>query len=183
MRRQNSQTVARGPSPLAVAVGAALVLVAAALAMQRCGFNLASHEGRAVAIDGDSLRLNSVELRLKGIDAPEYRQVCLDGQGREYACGRLARRALAALVEGQGLRCAETGWDRFGRALAICRTPDGRDIAAEMVRQGMAVAFGDFDAIEAEARMARRGIWAGSFERPSEWRRRHPREDGLTDRR
>jgi endonuclease YncB( thermonuclease family) len=40
----------------------------------------------------------------------------------------------------------------------------------------MAVAFGEFDAIESEAKAARRGIWAGSFQRPSEWRRDHPRE-------
>jgi endonuclease YncB( thermonuclease family) len=153
------------------------LLVAVALLMQRFGFNMASHEGRALAIDGDSLRLNNVELRLKGIDAPEYRQTCKDSNGQDYPCGRLARRALAELVQEHDVACAETGKDRYGRGLAICRNRDsGQDIAADMVRQGMAVAFGDFDALEAEAKAARRGIWSGSFQRPSEWRREHPRE-------
>jgi len=34
-------------------------------------------------IDGDSLRTGSEEIRLVGIDAPELRQTCRDGQGRE----------------------------------------------------------------------------------------------------
>jgi endonuclease YncB( thermonuclease family) len=160
-----------------VAVGAAALLVAAAFLMQRFGINMASHEGRALAIDGDSLRLNNVELRLKGIDAPEYRQSCQSADGRDYPCGRIARRALANLLQEHDVSCAQTGKDRYGRGLAICRSADaGKDIAAELVRQGMAVAYGDFDRLEAEARAARRGIWAGGFERPEEWRRRHPQE-------
>ncbi|MGL4728512.1 MAG: thermonuclease family protein [Bosea sp. (in: a-proteobacteria)] len=178
MHWRNSQASRRSASGLRVALGTAAVLVAAALIMQRCGFNLASHEGRAIAVDGDSLRLNNVELRLKGIDAPEYRQTCRDDKGQDYPCGRFARRALAALVQEHDVACAETGKDRYGRGLAICRNlSNDKDIAAEMVRQGMAVAFGDFDALEAEARAARKGLWAGSFERPSEWRRRNPRDD------
>jgi endonuclease YncB( thermonuclease family) len=160
-----------------VAPGTAAVLVAVALLMQRFGIGMASHEGRALAIDGDSLRLNNVELRLKGIDAPEYRQSCKDAQGQDYPCGRIARRALAELVQEHDVSCAETGKDRYGRSLAICRSREaGQDIAAEMVRQGMAVAYGDFDALESQAKAARRGLWAGSFQRPSEWRRDHPRE-------
>jgi endonuclease YncB( thermonuclease family) len=160
-----------------VALGAAALLVAVALLMQRFGFNMASHEGRALAIDGDSLRLNNVELRLKGIDAPEYRQMCKDSKGQDYPCGRIARRALAELVQEHDVACAETGKDRYGRSLAICRLKgEDTDIAAEMVRQGMAVAFGDFDMLETQAKAAKRGIWAGSFQRPSEWRREHPRE-------
>jgi endonuclease YncB( thermonuclease family) len=178
MRWQKSRASRGSKSGLRVALGAAALLLAVALVMQHFGVNLATHEGRAVAIDGDSLRLNNVELRLKGIDAPEYRQTCRDQNGKDYPCGRLARRALAALVQEHDVACAETGKDRYGRGLALCRIRDHNiDIAAEMVRQGMAVAFGDFDALESEAKSARRGIWAGSFERPVEWRKRHPRED------
>jgi endonuclease YncB( thermonuclease family) len=176
MRTRNFERTRRG-SGLIVAIGTAALLVAVALLMQRLGVNLATHEGRALAIDGDSLRLNNVELRLKGIDAPEYRQNCKDAQGEEYPCGRLARRALAALLQEHDVTCAETGRDRYGRSLAICRSRDAdRDIAAEMVRQGMAVAYGDFDLLEVQAKAGRRGIWAGSFQRPAEWRREHPRE-------
>jgi len=44
-----------------------------------------------------------------------------------------------------------------------------------LVRQGWAVAFGNsplYASAEAEARKAKRGIWAGTFERPSQWRER-----------
>ena len=34
-----------------------------------------------------------------------------------------------------------------------------------------------YAAAEAEARGAKRGIWRGTFERPSEWRQAHPRSD------
>jgi len=47
-------------------------------------------------IDGDSLRTGSEEIRLVGIDAPELRQTCRDGQDREWSCGRAAKARLAA---------------------------------------------------------------------------------------
>src|SRR5262245_59324026 len=51
---------------------------------------------RVHVIDGDSLRTGSEEIRLVGIDAPELRQTCRDGQDREWSCGRAAKARLAA---------------------------------------------------------------------------------------
>lgn len=132
--------------------------------------------GTGFAIDGDSLRIGDRELRLKGIDAPEYRQTCQSGAG-EVACGRDARRALAALLERSALRCRLLGRDRYRRELAVCRVGDV-DVNAAMVRDGHAVAFGDYEAEEREARAARRGVWALTFEKPSVWREKHPRGAG-----
>ncbi len=129
--------------------------------------------GRAVAIDGDSLRLDGRELRLEGIDAPELAQGC-EADSRPVACGREARAALAALLAGGEIACRLGREDRYGRPLARC-TRDGRDIAAAMVERGLALAYGDYETQELAARQARRGLWAGSFERPEDWRRRHPR--------
>lgn len=130
--------------------------------------------GAAQAIDGDSLRLLGEELRLEGIDAPEARQSCTARDGREVDCGRAARRALSGLMA-RGLVTCEIGRvDRYGRGLARCRQGE-TDINAAMVRQGQAVAYGDYRAEEAEAREAGRGIWALQFERPETWRRAHPR--------
>jgi endonuclease YncB( thermonuclease family) len=45
-----------------------------------------------------------------------------------------------------------------------------------MVRQGWAVVFGygrNYRAEQAEAKAAKRGIWAGTFTTPAEWRQRH----------
>ncbi|MHB2167892.1 thermonuclease family protein [Alsobacter sp. R-9] len=129
--------------------------------------------GAVSVIDGDSLRLAGVELRLEGIDAPELAQTCLAEKG-EVACGRMAREGLAGMSASGPVQCRVGREDRFGRGLALCRAGD-LDINREMVRRGLAVSFGRYEADEAEARQARRGIWAMRFEPPSAWRGRHPR--------
>jgi endonuclease YncB( thermonuclease family) len=125
--------------------------------------------GAAIVADGDSLRLGAERIRLRGIDAPEYTQFC-NRNGAAYACGREARNALVRLVAGNTVSC--TGWrrDRYGRLLGDCRA-GGRDINRSQVEDGWAVAYGDFEAEQAAARTARRGIWAGTFEEPQEYRR------------
>jgi len=135
--------------------------------------------GRARVVDGDSLDLAGERIRLYGIDAPEYRQSCNDLAGRAYACGRAASRALAALIAGRQVSCTAVDHDRYGRDVAICMV-DGRDLGEVMVRSGNAVDYaqhsrGRYAAAEREARDAKRGIWAGSFEDPAVWRRRNPR--------
>jgi endonuclease YncB( thermonuclease family) len=43
-----------------------------------------------------------------------------------------------------------------------------------MVRQGWAMSYGmAYQSQQVEAETARRGIWAGKFMPPSEWRRQH----------
>jgi endonuclease YncB( thermonuclease family) len=129
--------------------------------------------GSAETIDGDSLRVGGVEIRLHGIDAPELNQTCTVG-GRETPCGREARTHLRRLAASGLVTCVGSERDRYGRLLARCRVR-GIDINAAMVREGMAVAFGAYAAEETEARAAYRGLWAGTFERPRDWRVRNPR--------
>jgi endonuclease YncB( thermonuclease family) len=126
--------------------------------------------GAAEVIDGDSLRIAGVEMRLKGIDAPEYMQTCTVS-GRESACGREARNALRKLVQRGLVTCIGDERDRYHRLLVICRVR-GAEINAVMVREGHAVAFGQYEAEEAQAKAAFAGLWAGEFERPRAWRAR-----------
>ena len=43
------------------------------------GHNLAARDMQHIkVIDGDSIVLNGTEIRLEGIDAPEYKQICHD---------------------------------------------------------------------------------------------------------
>jgi endonuclease YncB( thermonuclease family) len=48
-----------------------------------------------------------------------------------------------------------------------------------MVREGYAVNYaidyGGYPAAEREAQSARSGVWQSDFERPKDWRKRHPR--------
>lgn len=129
--------------------------------------------GTAVPIDGDSFRLNGREVRLKGIDAPEYSQTCTR-LGKDVACGREAAAALRRLLARAPVTCTGGEEDRFRRLLAQCRVL-GVDIAATLVRDGYAVSYGDYLVEEAEARNDNRGLWSGTFETPRDWRARHPR--------
>ena len=143
----------------------ALALVAARLDR----LDTRSETGAAVVNDGDSLTLGAMRVRLRGIDAPEYRQTCTKG-GADYACGRQARQALVALIGKRPVECS--GWekDRYGRLLGDCKA-GGVDLNRAQVEAGWAVAYGGFEREQAAARAAGRGIWAGSFVEPQEWRR------------
>ncbi|AQA01013.1 hypothetical protein BWQ93_18420 [Sphingopyxis sp. QXT-31] len=134
-------------------------------------------------IDGDSLSVRQGgavrKIRLSGLDAVEYRQRCTRPDGSGWACGQAARTALVGLAEHGPLFCSFAAKDKYGRTLAACRTraePEGVDLAGEMVRLGWAVATDDaLLSEEGEAERARRGIWAGDFARPADWRAAHVR--------
>jgi endonuclease YncB( thermonuclease family) len=132
--------------------------------------------GNVQVVDGDSLLRGNTDIRLYGIDAPEYRQSCFDKSRIEYACGKQAATILRGLVKDQQVTCSSIDTDRYGRAVSICKI-DKLDLNAEMVRQGWAVAYSkhslNYVAIEAEARRAKRGIWAGTFEEPEDYRARN----------
>ena len=127
--------------------------------------------GEAVVNDGDSITLNGERIRLKGIDAPEYSQTCQKG-GETYPCGRSSREALIRISNNGRVECA--GWerDRYDRLLAVC-TAAGIELNRRQVEEGWAVAYGDYADAEATARNKRVGLWAGTFERPRDWRVEH----------
>jgi endonuclease YncB( thermonuclease family) len=131
--------------------------------------------GNAQVHDGDTVTVQGQRMRLRGIDAPEYSQTC-QAEGRDYACGRDARRSLAALADGKSVTCEGWELDKYQRLLAVCRA-GGIDLNAEMVRLGWAVSYGDYRREEAEARQAKRGLWRGEFETPRDWRAQHQPQD------
>lgn len=137
--------------------------------------------------DGDSFSLGRERYRLQGIDAPELHQECKDQSGRNWPCGTRARSELRRIIGTDPVRCRTISTDRYGRNIAVCEA-GGRDLAEEMVRAGFATVNdrrGDspYRSAQAEARSGKRGIWAGSFETPREWRRSHPRvDDGAVER-
>ena len=128
-------------------------------------------QGAAIINDGDSITLGTERIRMRGIDAPEYTQTCRKN-GADYACGTLARQSLVRLIAGRPVTCS--GWqrDRYGRLLGDCKA-GGTDLNRAQVEAGWAVAFGDYDSEEATARAAKAGIWAGTFDRPQDWRDSH----------
>lgn len=137
-------------------------------------------------VDGDSLVFN---IRLRGIDAPEYDQQCKTAAGECYPCGEKSMRSLQALLRGSTnetgageghVSCLFHEMDRYGRAIMSCDLLGGRSLAEGMVRQGQAILapkyiqsptrLKRYRAAQAEAKQHRRGLWQGSFDTPAQWR-------------
>ena len=134
--------------------------------------------GKPWVIDGDTIDVSGIRVRLEGIDAPESEQTCADARGQPWPCGMTATRELKAYLGSRELTCAPTGYDRYRRMLAVCALPDGSDVNAWMVRQGWALAYdyaGTYQSEQAEAKAAKRGMWAGTFAAPRDWRQAHRR--------
>lgn len=140
-------------------------------------------EARIVSIDGDTLRAgDGAEYRIFAIDAPELKQTCEEANGKEWLCGRAAKVKLTKLINGGEVTCEVKDTDRFGRNVALCSAAGVPDIGEALVRDGYAIDLGDktgyaYADVEQEAREAKRGIWRGNFQRPSEWRQDNPRTD------
>ncbi len=129
--------------------------------------------GFVTVVSGDTIQIDGVTLRLAWIDAPEPRQTCHHADGRAWACGASATRALSDAVWRKSVHCNQVTADPNGAAQAIC-TADGLDLGEELVRQGWAVvregASPEYEAEQNAARTAQLGIWEGSFELPWLWR-------------
>lgn len=131
-------------------------------------------EGVARVVDGDTLDVGTVRVRLHGIDAFEEDQMCDGPQGR-WACGAAATQALRSRIEGRRVICRMLDTDRYGRKVSRCEQ-DGVDVSRELVAKGLALAYrrysGDYIADETAARTKAVGAWNGSFDRPEQWRSR-----------
>jgi endonuclease YncB( thermonuclease family) len=130
---------------------------------------------RVVGItDGDTMTVLSrsgrqIKVRLVEIDAPESNQ----------PYGAKAKEALSNLAFGRDVEVRTAGTDQYGRTLGRVYK-SGMDVNAEMVREGQAWAYRDYLtdksllATEAEARSAKRGLWAMPADQivpPWSWRR------------
>lgn len=129
-------------------------------------------QSRPEVIDGDTLRLNGITWRLHGIDAPEAKQTCADG----WWAGQEAYLALGRIVWTRKVECTEVTKDRYGRSVGRC-TADGKDIGAQMVREGYAWAFTRYSAEyigqENLARDQGLGVHVHNCGQPPDWRIQH----------
>lgn len=129
-------------------------------------------EAQIKVVDGDSIFIGKKEIRLSGIDAPEYFQTCKDAENKTYDCGKKAREALVKLV-GADLHCKKVVRDKYKRDVSEC-VSQGININKKMVEIGWAVAYNrythEYDKAEIEAKRNQRGIWQGRFMKPELYR-------------
>jgi endonuclease YncB( thermonuclease family) len=136
----------------------------------------ASIYGTARVIDGDTLHINDIKIRLYGIDAIEKNQQCTT-DGKKWQCGLAAKNKLTELVDGNKVYCWSINKDRYKRHVSICYNHKFQDINAGMVRSGYAVAYTKYSTLylglETEAKQEKRGIWSGTFTMPEVYRITH----------
>ncbi len=114
---------------------------------------------------------------LFGVDAPSVNQTCRHATAGLWACGTDARKAVAGFVSDKAITCdVITGAVEGAPAISHCRADDV-DLNEWVVTQGWAVADAsvhkDYLPAQGDARRQKRGLWAGWFETPSEWRARN----------
>jgi endonuclease YncB( thermonuclease family) len=133
----------------------------------------ASVSGVASVVDGDTIEIHGVRIRLHGVDTPESSQLCLDAKGQRFRCGALVANKLAAWLGRRTVTCSRRDTDRYRRMVAACTVGD-ESVNAWLVNQGYAAAYKryskDHIAAEEAARAERRGLWAGQWQMPWDYR-------------
>ena len=117
--------------------------------------------GKAWVTDGDGIRVARQEVRIAGLDAPEWDQKAKHQDGYWFSHGKRVKSALIQEIGGKYVCVSVEGTDKFGRLLGSV-TYEGRDIGEWLVREGHAIAaYSDrYIHVEREAREAERGMWA-----------------------
>ena len=138
--------------------------------------------GKALVIDGDTIKINSKKVRLFGIDAPEKKQKCkklflsiyILSFDKSYDCGIISTNKLKNKIKDDVIICKSKGKDRYKRIIAEC-FKNNTNLNSWLVRNGYAVAYLKYSkkylTAQNLAKKENRGIWQGKFEMPWDWRK------------
>ena len=139
--------------------------------------------GKAKVVDGDTIKISKIKIRLFGVDAPEKKQICkktymiffIFNFQKDYKCGEKSTLALTEKIKNKKVKCIiKEKKDRYKRSIGICYI-DNQDINKWLVKNGHALAYKRYSKKyvidELYAKENKLGIWGGTFVRPEKWRR------------
>ena len=124
-------------------------------------------------VDGDTIVLNDEKIRFSGIDTPELKQTCRNGDQKVF-CGKLAKMLLVKKIGNQTPECIREGKDVYKRTLAECFI-NGESLSTFLVRTGYAFAYrkysDKFIKDEEFAKENKLGMWTMKFQYPWDFRK------------
>ena len=124
-------------------------------------------------VDGDTIVLNGEKIRFSGIDTPELKQTCMNGDEKVF-CGKTAKMILIKKIGNKTPECISGGKDAYKRTLAECFV-NGESLSVFLVRSGYAFAYrkysDKFIKDEEFAKENKLGMWSMKFEYPWDFRK------------
>ena len=140
--------------------------------------------GNAQIIDGDTIKINSKRIRLHGIDAPEFKQMCKKPYltiisftfTKDYPCGKISTQKLQKKINNKVITCKILDIDRYKRLIGECYKRN-LNLNSWLVSNGYAVAYRKYSkkyvSNEINAKNEKKGLWQGKFEMPWDYRRKN----------
>ena len=137
-------------------------------------------KGKAIVVDGDTIKIDSEKIRFSGIDAPEsyYKgkeQFCLKDE-KKISCGKLSKSFLIEKIGIQKVKCEiEAKTDRYKRKLGECFV-EGKSLSRILVKNGYAFDYPRYSKkkyLEEQeyAKANNLGLWDMKFEFPWNFRK------------
>ncbi len=138
-------------------------------------------KGKAIIIDGDTIKINGKKIRFGGIDAPESyymgtKQTCTQ-DNKEVFCGKISKDKLIEKIGNNYVNCKiEKNKDKYKRSVGECFIKE-ESLSVFMVRNGYAFDWpyysrGKFSNDQEYAKMNKLGLWNMKFEYPWIWKKK-----------
>ena len=138
-------------------------------------------KGKAIIIDGDTIKINDKKIRFGGIDAPESyfmgkKQTCIE-DNKDIFCGQISKDKLIEKIGNNSINCKiEKNKDRYKRSVGECFIKE-ESLSVFMVRNGYAFDWpryskGKFANDQEYAKINKLGVWNMKFEYPWIWKKK-----------
>ena len=134
--------------------------------------------GKAIVMDGDTIKINGEKIRFGGIDAPESyfmgkKQTCIE-DNKEIFCGQISKDKLIEKIGNNSVNCKVENKDKYKRSVGECFIKE-ESLSVFMVRNGYAFDWpyyskGKFANHQEYAKINKLGFWNMKFEYPWEWK-------------